>query len=238
MTTVTFQVIDGVDKGLVFSELSTPITVGREEGNSVRLNDERISRFHAKIQFDQGDMILTDLDSTNGTRVNGQLIHVHRLRHGDCVHLGRSVLLFGSLEEIAARETQMAQSSRMPVMAEKLDSSEDLRTVLNKSSINQTDVGTPDFTISDDKQEVSSNESLKIGRYKFPPLPQKLSPSQAARLSEMLDFLHRTLSAVIPGAQTSEDGTEVTLDFSTWQKLLQTELLLARYCRAITDPDQ
>ncbi len=238
MTTVTFQVIDGVDKGLVFSELSTPITVGREEGNTVRLNDERISRFHAKIQFDQGDMILTDLDSTNGTRVNGQLIHVHRLRHGDCVHLGRSVLLFGSLEEIAARETQMAQSSRMPVMVEKLDSSEDLRTVLNKSSINQTDIGTPDFTISDDKQEVSSNESLKIGRYKFPPLPQKLSPSQAARLSEMLDFLHRTLSAVIPGAQTSEDGTEVTLDFSTWQKLLQTELLLARYCRAITDPDQ
>jgi pSer/pThr/pTyr-binding forkhead associated (FHA) protein len=238
MTTVTFQVIDGVDKGLRFSELTTPITVGREEGNSVRLNDERISRFHAKIQFDQGDMILTDLDSTNGTRVNGQLIHVHRLRYGDCVHLGRSVLLFGSLEEIAARETQMAQSSRMAVMAEKLDSSEDLRTVLNKSSINQTDVGTPDFTISDDKQEVSSNESLKIGRYKFPPLPQKLSPSQAARLSEMLDFLHRTLSAVIPGAQTSEDGTEVTLDFSTWQKLLQTELLLARYCRAITDPDQ
>jgi len=236
MPTITFQVIDGVDKGLVFNELSTPITVGREEGNSVRLNDERISRFHAKIQFDQGDMILTDLDSTNGTRVNGQLIHVHRLRHGDCVHLGRSVLLFGSLEEIAARETQLAQAHQA-VHAEKLDSSDDLRTILNKS-INQTEEGMPDFTISDDKVEVSSNESLKIGRYKFPPLPQKLSPSQAARLAEMLDFLHRSLSAVIPNSQTTEDGTEVHLDFATWQKLLQTELLLARYCRAITDPDQ
>ncbi|HMP16216.1 MAG TPA: FHA domain-containing protein [Gemmatales bacterium] len=238
MQTVTFHVIDGVDKGLVFSELTTPITVGREEGNSVRLNDERISRFHAKIQFDQGDMILTDLDSTNGTRVNGQLIHVHRLRHGDCVHLGRSVLLFGSLEDIADRESQMAQSSRLSVMAEKVDSSEDLRAAhSSQASINQTDIGTPDFTISDDKPEISSNESLKIGRYKFPPLPQKLSPSQAARLSEMLDFLHRSLSAVIPSAQPSEDGTEVTLDFATWQKLLQTELLLARYCRAITDPE-
>lgn len=237
MATITFQVIDGVDKGLVFTELSTPITVGREEGNSVRLNDERISRFHAKIQFDQGDMILTDLESTNGTRVNGQLIHVHRLRHGDCVHLGRSVLLFGSLEEIATRETQLAQAAHQAVLSEKIDSSEDLRTVMNRPG-NQTEEGSPDFTIADDKMEVSSNESLKIGRYRFPPLPQKLSPSQAARLAEMLDFLHRSLGSVIPAAQLSEDGTEVHLDFTTWQRLLQTELLLARYCRAITDPDQ
>lgn len=236
MPTITFQVIDGVDKGLIFKELTTPITVGREEGNSVRLNDERISRFHAKIQYDQGDMILTDLESTNGTRVNGQLIHVHRLRHGDYVHLGRSVLLFGSLEEIAARETQLAQATHHAALVDKIDSSEDLRTVMNKT-INQTDDGSPDFTITDDKQGVSSSESLKIGRYRFPPLPQKLSPSQAARLAEMLDFLHRSLSTVIPNAQMSEDGTEVHLDFSTWQKLLQTELLLARYCRAITDPE-
>ncbi len=236
MATLTFQVIDGVDKGLVFSELATPITVGREEGNSVRLNDERISRFHAKIQYDQGDMILTDLESTNGTRVNGQLIHVHRLRHGDCVHLGRSVLLFGSLEEIAERETQMTQAAHHAAFSEKLDSSDDLHSLINKS-VNQTDEVSPDFTIADDHVEVSSNESLKIGRFKFPPLPQKLSPSQAARLSEILDFLHRSLGAVIPAAQMNEDGTEVHLDFSTWQKLLQTELLLARYCRAITDPD-
>lgn len=237
MPTVTFQVIDGVDKGLVFNELTTPITVGREEGNSVRLNDERISRFHAKIQFDQGDMILTDLESTNGTRVNGQLIHVHRLRHGDCVHLGRSVLLFGSLEEIAARETQLNQAAHQAVLSEKLDSSEDLRTVMSKSGT-QYEQASPDFTITDDKVEVSSNESLKIGKFKFPPLPQKLSPSQAARLAEMLDFLHRSLGSIIPTAMMSEDGTEVHLDFATWQKLLQTELLLARYCRAITDPDQ
>jgi pSer/pThr/pTyr-binding forkhead associated (FHA) protein len=237
MARINFQVIDGVDKGLEFKELSTPITVGRDEGNSVRLNDERISRFHAKIQHDQGDMILTDLDSTNGTRVNGQLVHVHRLRHGDCVHLGRSVLLFGSLEEIAARESHMAQAAHQAVFSEKLDSSDDLRTVLN-NSISQTEEGMPDFTIAEDKLEVSSPDALKIGRYKFPPLPQKLTPSQAARLSEMLDFLHRSLANIIPTAQMSEDGTEVTLDFGTWQKLLQTELLLARYCRAITEPDQ
>jgi hypothetical protein len=237
MAKITFQVIDGVDKGMLFSELSTPITIGREEGNTVRLNDERISRFHAKIQFDQGDMILTDLESTNGTRVNGQLVHVHRLRFGDCVHLGRSVLLFGSLDDISARETQLAQATGQRVAkASELSKVEEYGTVVGnklKEEISQS----PDFTITEDATAVNSGESLRIGRYQFPPLPQKLTPSQAARLSEMLGFLHRSLANVLPAVLTSDDGTEVHMDFTTWQKLLQTELLLARYCRAITDPD-
>ena len=52
MTRITLRVIDGSDRGRVFNDLSTPITVGREEGNSVQLNDERVSRFHLKIQED------------------------------------------------------------------------------------------------------------------------------------------------------------------------------------------
>src|SRR5262249_23221861 len=48
MTKVTFQVLEGIDKGRVFRDLTTPVTIGREEGNLLRLNDERVSRFHAK----------------------------------------------------------------------------------------------------------------------------------------------------------------------------------------------
>src|SRR6266446_7870249 len=103
MAKVTFQVVEGVDKGRVFRELNTPVTIGREEGNLLRLNDERVSRFHAKVQQDNGDIILTDLESTNGTRVNGNVVQIRRLRPGDRIHLGRSLLLFGSNEEIAAR---------------------------------------------------------------------------------------------------------------------------------------
>src|SRR6266436_9696051 len=103
MTTVTFQVLDGVDRGGVFRNLPPPITIGREEGNGLRLNDERVSRFHAKVQQDNGDIILTDLESTNGTRVNGNVVQIRRLRPGDRVHLGRSLLLFGSEQEIRDR---------------------------------------------------------------------------------------------------------------------------------------
>src|SRR4030081_2273920 len=100
---VTFQVLEAIDKGRVFRELPTPLTIGREEGNILRLNDERVSRFHAKVQIDADDFILTALESTNGTRVNGTVVQIRRLRYGDRVSVGRSLLLFGSNEQIAIR---------------------------------------------------------------------------------------------------------------------------------------
>src|SRR5204862_2620730 len=99
-------------KGRTFGDIVVPATIGREEGNLLRLNDERVSRFHAKIQQDNGDIILTDLDSTNGTRVNGSVVQIRRLRPGDRVCVGRSLLLFGSNEEIAARMQTLGGMSK------------------------------------------------------------------------------------------------------------------------------
>ena len=64
MAQVSFQVLDGLERGVVFTDLQTPITIGREDDNDIRLNDERVSRFHAKVQEDDGHIILTDLQST------------------------------------------------------------------------------------------------------------------------------------------------------------------------------
>ena len=83
---ITIHVLEGSDKGIAFRSLDLPVSIGREEGNNIRLSDERISRFHAKIQDDSGEIILTDLESTNGTRVNGNTIQfcylVQKLRFG------------------------------------------------------------------------------------------------------------------------------------------------------------
>src|ERR1700739_1643280 len=111
MKKVTFQVLEGVDKGRVFPDLAIPVTIGREEGNLLRLNDERVSRFHAKVQQENDDIILTALDSTNGPRVHGHVIQFRRLRIGDRIYLGRTNLLFGSSEEIAARMSSLTEAS-------------------------------------------------------------------------------------------------------------------------------
>ncbi len=89
--------------GETFDDVPTPLTVGREEGNPVQLNDERISRFHLKIQEDDGKLVLTDLESTNGTKVNGESVHLCLIRPGDVIAMGRTVMVVGSREEIARR---------------------------------------------------------------------------------------------------------------------------------------
>ncbi len=66
MCRLTLRVVQGADRGRIYSELKTPISIGREEGNTIQLNDERISRFHCKIQEDNDHLVLTDLESTNG----------------------------------------------------------------------------------------------------------------------------------------------------------------------------
>ena len=108
---ITLRVLDGADRGRVFGELGAPVTIGREEGNSIQLNDERVSRFHLKIQADHEKLVLTDLESTNGTKVNGEDIQLRILRFGDMISVGRSVLLFGSRDEIADRLANMRSNN-------------------------------------------------------------------------------------------------------------------------------
>src|SRR5262245_49230636 len=114
MPVVTFQILEGIDKGRIFRDLQTPVTIGREEGNVLRLNDERISRFHAKVQFDNGEIIVTDLESTNGTRVNGNVVQIRRLRPGDRIGVGRSLILFGSEKEIRERIDTLSGGNAAP----------------------------------------------------------------------------------------------------------------------------
>src|SRR5204862_3256255 len=109
MTGITIRVLDGADRGRVFQDLNPPITVGREEGNTIQLNDERVSRYHVKIQEDHDRLVITDLESTNGTKVNNEDVQLRILRFGDMIQLGRSILLFGSREQIAQRLSRLRE---------------------------------------------------------------------------------------------------------------------------------
>ena len=59
----------------------------------------------------------------------------------------------------------------------------------------------------------------------------------AAQLHELLDFLHRHLTAATENIRTNEDGTQVTLSYADWQRVLAVQMLLARYVRAVAEPD-
>jgi pSer/pThr/pTyr-binding forkhead associated (FHA) protein len=238
MVKLTFQVLEGIDKGRIFRELATPVTIGREEGNCLRLNDERVSRYHAKVQQDGDDIILTDLESTNGTRVNGTVVQIRRLRFGDRVCLGRSLLLFGSNEEIANRMQTLASQvgpaeaggGPGPVLAEGPATVQ----ALTMTGPSENDF---DFDLNVRSEATATSEAFFIGTRALPPLPQKLTPSQAARLAEILDFLHRGLTCATEHIQAKDDGSQVTLLYADWQRVLAVQMLLARYLRAVAEPE-
>ncbi len=239
MTKVTFRVLEGVDRGRVFRDLSLEpyIMIGREEGNHLRLNDERVSRFHAKVQMDNGDIILTDLESTNGTRVNGKSVQIRRLRPGDQIWMGRSLLLFGSPEEIAARLAGLASLTH-PVPPEKtgLSGFTQLPGTVQAKSAAPLEFDA-DVNLNPKEVTAFTPEALFLGQLPLPPMPQKLTPSQAARVAEIFDLLHRGLSSATENIEANEEGTQVTLSFGDWQRVLAIQGLLALYLRAITDPE-
>jgi hypothetical protein len=193
----------------------------------LRLNDERVSRFHAKVQQEDGDIIITDLESTNGTRVNGSPIQIRRLRPGDQISIGRSMLLFGTLEEIAARKAAEREAARAADVPGG-------QTVAGSIPGDNHDFIFPHSATGNFGTDATFGNSEK----EMPPLPQKFSTAQAARLAEIFDFLHRGLTSALENIEASEDGTLIRIGFGEWQTIQAVQLFLARYMRAVADPDQ
>ena len=73
---------------------NVPITIGRLEECEIQINDTNASRRHAELRRDGGSVVIIDLSSTNGTRVNNAPITRHRLNNGDVITIGASVLRF------------------------------------------------------------------------------------------------------------------------------------------------
>ncbi|MEM7454861.1 MAG: FHA domain-containing protein [Planctomycetota bacterium] len=214
MNPITLRVLDGADRGRVFELDRAPITIGREEGNTIQLNDERVSRFHIKIQQDHEDLVLTDLESTNGTKVNGEDVQLRILRHGDMISVGRSTLVFGSRSEINDRFDRLSKSERVD-SAEKMVNSE-------KDSV----------SVRNDWKE-NPNYQLALLDMDPPGLPDRLSPGQAAQLSEVLEFFHMHLRRIIGDIEFSPRSTVVELPVEQWQKIVDLQSRLAEYLRRI-----
>jgi predicted component of type VI protein secretion system len=212
-------VIDGADRGRVFEMVRTPVTIGREEGNTIQLNDERVSRFHLKIQEDHDRIVLTDLDSTNGTRVNGEDVQLRILRHGDLISIGRTVLLYGSREEIAARVRQLQQ----------------------RQAGTEVEHPTSDVAgfspIELDLPEVGEAALLPLLTSEPPELPEHLSPAQAAQLYELLQYVHQRIRGLIESAKPVNATGRVTLDWGQWQGLLDVQSRLAEYMHRVSNPE-
>lgn len=222
MALITLRVLDGADRGRTYDALPTPVTIGREEGNSLQLNDERVSRYHLKIQEDQSQFVLTDLDSTNGTKVNGEDAQLRVLRFGDIICVGRSVVLFGSRQEIAER-LLAAQAGDNP--QGRTYSPEELKKHAAEASLDY------------EENWAERLHEAAERRTKTPPqLPAKMTPLQAAQLCEVLEFFHVRLRDVLGSMREEGKQGRVSVDEQPWQALVDLQWRIAEYVRGVAEP--
>jgi len=86
--------INGSKKGTSFPLADDETTVGRESANTVSLNHPSVSRRHSVIKRNGDGFKIQDLNSVNGTFVNGIPVNDQGLSHGDQIRLGNIALLF------------------------------------------------------------------------------------------------------------------------------------------------
>lgn len=98
--------LSGMNKG---EEYEMPeqgeLTIGRSEKNDICVFDKKSSRHHCKIFTDGGAMMLEDLNSTNGVKVNNTPVVGQRpLKTGDHIAIGQTVFLISDLSAEAAAQ--------------------------------------------------------------------------------------------------------------------------------------
>jgi diguanylate cyclase (GGDEF)-like protein len=87
-------VLSGQNVGEMYKLSGEQITLGRGGSADVRLVDEGISRFHCRIRSEGGHMVVEDLESRNGTFLNGERVTTARkLEDGDKIQVGRTTVL-------------------------------------------------------------------------------------------------------------------------------------------------
>ena len=109
-------VIRGNDQGMRFELEDAILRIGRDGSNAMQLHDNEVSRQHAELRRVEGDdYLVSDLNSSNGTFVNGQRVRQHRLQSGDHVQTGGTLMLYtGPLEESADELAEIIKIAEGP----------------------------------------------------------------------------------------------------------------------------
>ncbi|HEX5066608.1 MAG TPA: FHA domain-containing protein [Myxococcota bacterium] len=98
MAGAALVILNGEFEGMRYPLRAEETLIGRNPTTDVTLLDENISREHALILFDAdaGTYTIEDLQSTNGTKVNGKGVRSQALAHGDEIQIGHTVFRFES----------------------------------------------------------------------------------------------------------------------------------------------
>ncbi len=110
-------------------------SIGRAKDCTICLSDRKVSRLHAKIERIGVTYQIRDLESGNGTRVNGRRIDFHALSQGDEIRVGDTVIVVQGFDEEEDEENAAGRAGNAPVpLPQKLQVKNKIMQVKNLNS--------------------------------------------------------------------------------------------------------
>lgn len=102
----TLHVLQGPDKGRTYETPDEPALIGRS-AEHIQLSDDSTSRRHAELRPHNGSWYLVDLNSSNGTFLNGRrIVSPTPIKHGDQIKVGSTLLVFNGQEKSHGRAAE------------------------------------------------------------------------------------------------------------------------------------
>jgi hypothetical protein len=165
------------------------VTIGRNEDNTIVVDNLAVSGYHARIDLAGKDHILTDLQSTNGTFVNDKKVVSHKLSHGDNIIVGKHVILFVATGREAEAKTDQQKVDMDKTMM--LDTAKQKELLAKQQGALQAakaaeKIGVVSFIEGADLGEIELRKKLtKIGKAETSEirLPGLFMPATAATIS-------------------------------------------------------
>ncbi len=173
---VIYRSPDGMETEFVLGDRTS---VGRHPKNNVRLNDREISKEHAVIERREHDFWLSDLESSNGTYVNGRRVSEVLLKNGDEVLLGSMKLIFSLVRD-----------------GEDQDSARDLVTILPQEPAGATHIHAKLKNEELDFKPVSEVEDLEVVKRDYEKLRLTHELSRIGLTTDLSVLLSKTLDVV------------------------------------------
>lgn len=153
-------VFRGNDQGQRIELPKTPVRLGRDASNTIRLHDTEVTRQHAEIRIEEGNYMLSDLNSRNGTFVNNIRIRRRKLSSGDHIAMGGTILLFTlSSAEMGENEEDLSETIRIASRRPKEEPSRIIHTMPQPSA---DDSRIFDFEMGSDQMSQQARSTLHV----------------------------------------------------------------------------
>ena len=158
------------------------ITIGRKDGNTIRLTERNVSRFHARLLREAQDMYIEDLNSSTGVRINGDRISGRaKIQSGDLIEIGDYHLALQQEDGagLAGSEQTMSDAAADAIVSE-------ATVKMQVMPLDEATVRSPEPAISSEKTTPAAPAPLAPAPVAAAPVAPSPIPAPRAEPTEMI----------------------------------------------------